>query len=149
MKPYHISFVTLDTTDVQLAEAIFHLTYVQLSCRLADVTQSLGCLFRFSPNMNGTGEQEFLLMREGGGVRVSQCNSTINQRSAYTNERISVFDIENNGSVSNFRINPVDMEIVGMNNFTMVTGCEIPVGEQHNNYGPVFSAVMLLLMSVE
>ncbi len=124
----HISFVIIETTDVQSAEVIFHQMYVQLSCRLADVTKSLGCLFRFSPNMNGTGEQKFFLMREGAGVTLLQCNDTINQRSAYTDdESISVFNVENNGSVSNFRIGPVDTEIVGMTNFTMATGC--PVGE--------------------
>ncbi|XP_064398345.1 uncharacterized protein LOC135344964 isoform X2 [Halichondria panicea] len=118
----------IQTTDVQSAAVIFHQTYVQLSCRLADVTQSLGCLFQFSPNTNGTGQQEFILMREGGGVTVSQCNDTINQRSAYRDDgRISVFDIENNGSVSDFRIGPVTTEIVGMTNFTMATGCEIPI----------------------
>ena len=80
-KPHFISFITIETTDVQLAEVIFHQMYVQLSCRLADVTQSLGCLFRFSPNTNETGQQEFFVMRgEGGGITVSQCNS---QRSAY------------------------------------------------------------------
>ncbi len=67
-------------------------------------------------------------MREGGGVTLSQCNETINQRSAYRDDgRIGVFDIENNGSVSDFRIGPVTTEIVGMTNFTMATGC--PIGE--------------------
>ena len=37
----YISFVTIETTDVQSAKVIFHQTYVQLSCRLTDVTQSL------------------------------------------------------------------------------------------------------------
>ena len=100
-----------------------------LRCVFADRTLSRGCVFRFSPSSNGTGLQEFVLERDADEVVLSQCNMTMNQRSAYQDEgQISVFDIEPDGTVGPFRVTPMDAE-VGRTNFTQDTGCVLMISE--------------------
>ena len=81
-------------------------------------------MFRFSPNFNGTDIEEFFLARNEEERVLTQCNSTVNQLSAYTGVGIAVFDVESNGMLGDFRILARFSEEFGEANFTRLTGCQ-------------------------
>ena len=56
---------------------------------------------------------------------LTQCNSTVNQLSAYTGVGIAVFDVESNGMLGDFRIQARYSEEFGQANFTRLTGCQL------------------------
>ena len=101
--------------SVQSAEVIFYQNDVLLKCVFAKRTLSRGCVFRFS-------QEKILLPRDHKDTVLSQCNFTMNRRSAYVD--VSVINIESDGSEGSHVTTPVVREIKDPLHFTLETGCE-------------------------
>lgn len=109
---------------MQTGRVVFFENNVFLTCSFAGGAASMGCVFRFQVNQNGTGTETFVVLQS---MRSQQCNVTANQLNGYTD--ISVFDMRADG-VGQLAI-AVDTETVGSEDeFTTTTGCTVPQGKQ-------------------
>lgn len=110
-----------DTSDVQSGRAVFFENNVFLTCSFADGSVAVGCVFVFQVNQNGTGTEEFVLLRS-----MQQCNVTGNQQNGYTD--ISVFDLRS-GGIGQVAVEVDAMTLPSEAEFTDMTGCIVPQGD--------------------
>lgn len=131
LQSFFTIFITLDTSDVQSARVIFFDNNVFLFCSFADGSLAVGCMFTFQVNLNGTGNEEFIVLQSMGG---QLCNVTANQLSGYMD--IVVFDLESDGvSVTPVSI-IVDIVTVGSeDDYTEMTGCTVQQGSDVCSFG--------------
>lgn len=81
-------------------------------------------------NLNGTGNEEFVVSRSIGG---QSCNVTANQLSGYTD--IVVFDLESDGvSVTPVPITVKVIPVGSEDDYTEMTGCTVQQGSDVCSY---------------
>ena len=114
-----MSITTADTTDVQVAEAIFFENNLYLRCTFAVNSAAQGCLIRLS--ISGSNDtDDFIVSREAE----YSCNRTNNRLEAYSD--VTVSDLEENGMMGNVSLMVVPMEVDTLDDFIVQTRCTAP-----------------------
>ena len=89
----------------------------------ADGSSASGCMFTFQVNQNGTGNDQFSVLRSNDG---QQCNMTNNQRTGYV--EISVVDMESEGVFGRLSLSPDVLQLESEQEYVQMTGCAVPTG---------------------
>ena len=112
-------FCFSDTTDVQLAEAVFFENRLFLRCSFADGSEAQGCIVILT--LSSTTEIEsFDVSRESGFL----CTTANNQREAYSS--VVVLDREVDGMEGNVTLNITETVVnaTSLEQYIELTGCQ-------------------------